>query len=286
MNTTGATTLGSTLAVTSTATFSGSSTFTSNVTLGDAAGDAISSNGIFTATNGLIVSGGTANKYISGSDITGANIGIALTSGTTANAHNAAFIQLTDGAANSDATTGFAIDGSALNRPYGFNIKTSQSPTASGAGNSIANTIYANTSDVSDIALDIDAGAGADGDGIALNIQETSGSTSSSFTAIKVNAGKLVWSIKSDYDADANVTLDGAYTMHIIDVDHTAGHTIELPTATAIEGQIVYIAYIDAVASDDATVTSTGTIVGDVTLGQAGETAIYIFGGGVWYRIN
>ena len=258
----------------STATFTGDVNFNGAVTLGNASGDAITSTGQFTASNGVIATGVAGGNYFRAQDITASQIGLNLQSLNTADIHEGTMIRLADLTGQKNANVGYAIDGASMKRPYGINITTTSPSLIS---DNTSNLFTASLTDNADEAIRIRALSrnggtgipdGGNEHGIALAI--TANNPSSSFTAVKVSQGRLVWSTRT---GDADLADDGAYTVHFIN----ATGAVNLPSDPVV-GQIIYIFNVSGGNITNAVFPNANTLNDD-------ESITLIYSGTAWTPI-
>jgi hypothetical protein len=262
-----------------------------NVTLGTNNSNTTTINSKISMGNGSVITDGlSSDESLIIETSNASKRALSLNSNVTTNTHNKSILEISD--VNTQTSTEF----------YALNLNTKRGGVINAislgnmtpnAGNDYEASFQYRTEspNADDIAMLVTHGNYADGNaGTALNLRSGSSVfgnvTSASFTAIKVTDGRLVWSTKS-VSADADATLDGAYTMQILSADFTAIRTFTLPGASAVDGQIVYVAYNDTNNSHAGAVAAggTATIVGSTVLTD-NETAAFIFSNNVWYRLN
>ena len=190
---------------------------------------------------------------------------------------------LTTADINGGTIDGVTINSSAIG---GTTAAAATFTTLNATGNTTLANMTANAATLT--TADINGGTI---NGATINSSAIGGTTAAAATFTTLNAtGKLVWSTKSDYTTQT-VNIDGEYTMHVVDDNVNGAYTINLPTASAVTGQIVYVAYSNTTANDATLATASGVIYGDpmlddVNSGGRAETAVLIFDGTNWYRIT
>ena len=228
----------------STATFTGAAHFNGAVTLGDAVGDAITSTGQFTASNGITITGANADRYLGITQISGDNTGISLVSNAAENTHTKDFISITDNN-NQSGEEGFVINAGAARRAFGLNIRTFS------AVGDWSNQFNGDIRDEDDILMNLRGARFTTGgvaeagniEGTVLNITNDVGVTpTSKFTAIKVQQGRLVWSTRT---GDHDLTNHGYATVFFVNV----ATDVILPL-NPVKGQIIYIFNVSGGAFD------------------------------------
>ena len=244
-NLTGAAATFSTLSATgaasfaSTATFTGATNFNGAVTLGDASGDAITSTGQFTASNGVIVTDPAGFNFIRTSNITGSEVSLLMETEATNDVHEESFIKMRDNNQQHDNNAGYAINASGLQRAFGFNIFTT-SPNDGPGVNFASNRIEGINTNSNDVLLGF-YGDGNGGNAIGSAIKIDGDATSGAFTAINVANGRLIWSNNSYTPANnaaVDLSADGEYT--VVFITSLGTNTVTMPT-NAVVGQIMYI---------------------------------------------